>query len=179
MSWFSHRTQLGTGSPLLRETGAPSTLSLRTDSTLPPALLQPPPANEVHFIVRYGLPEYCSFMWQHAAFLIRRRRVGRMAGFWLLSKSTSVAALNFMAQGRSRHSYEFTIDDHGIVRAGPSGVTLLPWSDVSAIRRYSCGYVVVLARGTLPIPLRCLSAADTRAMDLFAANVRQVARRQH
>jgi hypothetical protein len=181
MAWSNHRSELGgahAGGPLLRETGSgPVTISARPDSTLPPVLLQPPPSNEVHFTVRYALSEYCNFMWQHGAYLIRRRRVGRMAGWWLLSKSTSAAAMHFVVQGRSRQLYEFTIDDHGIIRATPSGVTLVPWSDVSAIRRYTCGYILVLARGTLPLPFRCLSAVDIAAMDLFAANLRQAARR--
>jgi len=179
MSWFKHQTQLGTGAPvggpLMRETVAPVPVALRNDVALPGSIA--PHACELHFTVRYALPEYVSFMWQHAAYLIRRRRVGRVAGYWLLTKSTSAAAMHFVAQGRSRHLYEFTIDEHGIVRTNGAGVTLVPWSDVGAIRRYSCGYVVVLARGTLPIPFRCLSKAQSAGMEAFAATVKAAARR--
>lgn len=175
---FDHRIQPGPGTavggPLLRETVASA--ALRIDGPLTGAVLAPA-THELHFTVRYALPEYVSFMWQHAAYLIRRRRVGRVAGWWLLSKSTSAAAMHFVTQGRSRHLYEFTIDEHGIIRANGNGVTLVPWSDVSAIRRYSCGFILVLARGTLPIPFRCLSSAQAAEMEAFAATVKAAARR--
>ena len=63
-------------------------------------------------------------------------------------------------------------DEHGIVRSSGTGVTLVPWGDVSAVRSYSCGYMLVLKRGTLPIPFRCLSATQAGAMDCFAAALR-------
>jgi len=128
--------------------------------------------DQLSFSVRYTLLEYTSFMWQHAGFLIRRRRIGRFATWWMLCKSTTAAALHFVLQGRGRHVYDFTIDAHGIIRSSGTGVTLVPWGDVSAIRRYSCGYMLVLARGTLPIPFRCLSASQAGAMDCFAVAVR-------
>jgi hypothetical protein len=176
MSWFNQKTQLGDGSsaggPLRRESAACA--SVRLD---PPAAEPAPPAAQLHFKVRYALPEYVSFMWQHAGFLIRRRRIGRFATWWMLSKSTTSAALNFVVQGRSRHLYDFLIDDHGIVRTSNTGVTLVPWTDVSAIRRYSRGYMMVLKRGTLPIPFRCLSGAQSGTMDGFAAALRSATRR--
>ena len=122
--------------------------------------------------VRYKLSEYVGFTWQHCGYLIRRRRIGAFATWWMCSKSTASAALHFIAQGRARRTYEFTIDGHGIVRTSGSGVTLVPWRDVRAIRRYAGGYMIVLARGTLPIPLRCLDRAQIAAMDGFATLVR-------
>lgn len=131
----------------------------------------------LQFKVRYGLPEYISFTWQHCGYLIRRRRIGALATWWLCFKSTASAALHFVLQGRARRTYDFTIDEHGIVRASGTGVTLVPWRDVSAVRRYSCGYMLVLARGTLPVPFRCLDRMQIAAMDGFAAMVRAAARR--
>ena len=124
------------------------------------------------FKVRYSLAEYTVFMWQHSGYLIRRRRVGGMTALWMTARSTWGAAFNFFVQRRSRHLYDFTIDEHGIVRANGTGVTLVPWTDVSAIRRYSPGYMMVLKRGTLPIPYRCLNAEQMRAMDHFGAVLR-------
>lgn len=183
MSWFNHRTQLGSSGPVggpLRRESAPSDpvrmdLPLGDLAATAPSLA--PQSHELHFKVRYALPEYVSFMWQHAGYLIRRRRIGRFATWWMLSKSTSAAAMHFVTQGRSRHLYDFTIDDHGIVRTSGSGVTLVPWADVTAIRRYSRGYMMVLKRGTLPIPFRCLSGAQASVMDMFAASVKPGARR--
>ena len=176
MSWFNQGTQLGDGSPvggpLRRESVA--TAALRVDAAGAEQASgngQAPRTEELHFKVRYALPEYVSFMWQHAGYLIRRRRIGRLATWWMLAKSTSSAAMNFVVQGRSRHLYDFQIDDHGIIRTSSMGVTLVPWADVSAIRRYSRGYMMVLKRGTLPIPFRCLSLAQAGVMDVFAATL--------
>lgn len=171
MSWFNHRTQYGGGAPL----GAP----LRRESVgSAPARMDggvaglAPQSEQLRFTVRYALPEYLSFMWQHGGYLIRRRRIGRVAGWWLLAKSTAAAGMHFVAQGRSRHLYEFTLDQHGLIRANGNGVTLVPWSDVSAIRRYTRGYMMILKRGTLPIPFRCLDLAQMAAMDAYAVTLK-------
>lgn len=127
------------------------------------------PLDALHFFVRYSLGEYVSFMWQHGGFLIRRRRVGWLAGLLLRLRSTLSAALNFVLLGRGRRTYEFTIDEHGIVRSS-GGVTFIEWDDVAAVRTYSRGFMMVLKRGTLPIPFRCLSQQQRATMrDLAAA----------
>lgn len=178
MSWFNQRTPLGDGTPvggpLRREGGATSMLRSDAVGSEHASAGDGPgaPSQELHFKVKYALPEYVSFMWQHAGYLIRRRRIGRVATWWMLSKSTSAAAMNFVVQGRARHLYDFQIDCHGIIRTSGTGVTLVPWADVSAIRRYSLGYMMVLKRGTLPIPYRCLSGAQSDVMDGFAAAIR-------
>lgn len=122
----------------------------------------------LHFFVRYSLREYTSFMWQHGGFLIRRRRVRWPASLLLRLKSTFGAALNFVLLGRGRRTYEFTIDEHGIVRTS-GGVTLIDWDDVAAVRTYSRGFMMVLKRGTLPIPFRCLSERQVDVMRELAA----------
>ena len=126
---------------------------------------------ELHFSVRYSLPEYVSFMWQHGGYLIRRRRIGAMASLYMRIKSTATAALHFVLLGRGKRTYEFTIDQHGIVRStrDAGGVTLIGWADVMAIRSYSCGFMMMLKRGTLPIPFRCLDVDGEAAMRAFAA----------
>ncbi len=183
MGWFSHRTQMenGTppGGPLLRDSAGLTPVRPDLPAGELPAVLAAvlSGSNEVKFKVRYALPEYISFMWQHAGYLIRRRRIGRLSTWWLLSRSTSAAAMHFVLQGRSRHLYDFQIDDHGIIRTSGTGVTLIPWADVSAIRTYTRGYMMVLKRGTLPIPFRCLSLAQAGCMDRFAATVKAAARR--
>lgn len=128
---------------------------------------------DLHFFVRYSLREYIGFMWQHGGFLIRRRRIRWPASLYLRVKSTAAAALNFVLLGRGRRTYEFTIDQHGIVRTS-GGVTLINWSDVMAVRTYSRGFMMVLKRGTLPIPYRCLDEAQHGAMRMLAE-----ARRDH
>lgn len=124
---------------------------------------------ELHFKVRYTTTEYASFMWQQARFLIRRRRVGFPLGWYLSIKSTAFAVLNFILLGRARRTYEFTFDEHGIVRSTGTGVTLIAWDDVVTVRRYGRGPLLVLKRGTLPIPARCLTAAQLAALESLLA----------
>jgi hypothetical protein len=133
----------------------------------------PAKLGDLHFFVRYSLREYIGFMWQHGGFLIRRRRIRWPASLYLRIKSTASAALNFVLLGRGRRTYEFTIDEHGIVRTS-GGVTLIGWSDVMAVRTYSRGFMMVLKRGTLPIPFRCLNETQRGAMRGLAE-----ARREH
>lgn len=125
---------------------------------------------ELHCKVRYTTTEYASFMWQHTRFLIRRRRVGFPLGWYLSLKSTAFAVLNFILLGRSRRTYEFTFDEHGIVRATGTGVTLIAWDDVVTVRRYTRGPLLVLKRGTLPIPARCLDQAQQTVLDSLLAS---------
>jgi hypothetical protein len=171
MTWFTHQAQPGGAGPLRRDHGVagPARMDGAAGGLGLSGGAEPPQGDQLRFTVRYALPEYVSFMWQHAGYIIRRRRIGRLASWWMLSKSTSAAAMHFVVQGRARHVYDFTIDEHGIIRASGTGVTLVPWSDVSAIRRYSRGYMMVLKRGTLPIPFRCLDGAQAGVMDGFAA----------
>lgn len=163
------------GAPAPRTAGAASPLA-GTRTAYGSAALDEVPGT-VAFSVRYSLPEYTSFMWQHCSYLIRRRRIGTLPSWWLCTKSTATAALHFVLQGRARRTYEFTIDTHGIVRASGTGVTLVAWRDVSAIRRYSRGYMLVMARGTLPLPFRCLDRAQQAAIDGFAVLVKAAARK--
>lgn len=133
-----------------------------------PSAAPPIPLSELHFFVRYTLAEYVSFMWEHGGFLIRRRRIRFPASLYLRLKSTLSAALHFIMLGRGRRTYEFTIDQHGIVRTS-GGVTLIGWEDVIAVRTYTRGFMMVLKRGTLPLPYRALSEAQTGAMRELAA----------
>ena len=133
----------------------------------------PVPLSELHFFVRYTLGEYISFMWQHGGFLIRRRRIRWPASLYLRIKSTASAAMHFLLLGRGRRTYEFTIDEHGIVRVS-GGVTLINWDDVTSVRTYSRGFMMVLKRGTLPIPFRCLDEVQRGIMHTLAD-----ARRDH
>lgn len=126
----------------------------------------------LHFLVRYTLSEYIGFMWQHAGYIIRRRRVGFLNSRYLRLKSTFTAALHFILLRRGSRTYEMTIDAHGIVRVSDAGVTLIAWDDVRLIRRYRNGFLMVLKRGTLPIPYRCLQQDEITALRGFATTLR-------
>jgi hypothetical protein len=181
MLWFNHPKPVGSRKPVAvlvqQHIDPPDTLTLDTPPPDLPTLHSQGEAAALplEFSVRYSLAEYVSFMWQHARYLIRRRRIGAPASWYMLLKSTWASAFHFVMQGRSRHTYEFTIDRHGIVRTGPGGVTLIGWEDVSAIRSYSRGRLLVLKRGTLPIPARCLDRAQSDSLAGYAASIRAAA----
>jgi hypothetical protein len=166
MSW-SDRPQSGSpdaAGALVQHDGEPAVYIAEAPSVPQAAASDSALLCELHFFVRYRLWEYASFMWQHSAYLIRRRRVGFPAGWYLLVRSTATAMLHFILLRRSRTSYEFTIDEHGIVRSTDTGVTLIEWPDVTAMRSYSRGLMLLLKRGTLPIPYRCLDAGQLAAL---------------
>ena len=181
MLWFNHPKPVGSRKPVAvlvqQHRDKPDTLTLDTPPRDLPILHSngEQAALPLEFSVRYTLLEYVSFMWQHAHHLIRRRRIGAPASWYMLVKSTWSAAFHFVVQGRSRHTYDFTIDRNGIVRTGPGGVTLVGWPDVTAIRCYSRGRMLVLKRGTLPIPARCLSREQSDNLAGYAAWVKAAA----
>jgi hypothetical protein len=149
----------------------PDTLDLGADAmpaTTIPVVHPPAALHSLHFWVRYTLGEYTGFMWEHGGYLIRRRHIRWPMGLWLRLKTTLSAASHFILLGRGRRTYEFQIDQHGIVRTSDTGVSLIGWDDVQRIRTYSKGYMMVLKRGTLPIPFRCLREDEVGAMRRIA-----------
>ena len=169
MLW-SHRTRgaSGNGGAALMEQPADLGVDAMPAAAIP--VVHPPAASyQLHFWVRYTLGEYLGFMWEHGGYLIRRRHVSWPLAPYMRVKSTLSAAMHFVLLRRGRRTYEFTIDQHGIVRTSDTGVSLIDWDDVSRIRTYSKGFMMVLKRGTLPIPFRCLNGSEVEAMKGIAA----------
>ena len=186
MLWFNHPKPVGSRKPVAvlvqQHIDLPNTASIAAPLPDTPAPDLPSlhgsgnaVALPLEFSVRYSLGEYVSFMWQHARYLIHRRRIGVLTSWYMLVKSTWSAGFHFVLQGRARHTYGFSIDQHGIVRTGPGGVTLIGWQDVSAIRSYSRGRLLVLKRGTLPIPARCLNRQQSDSLAAYAAQLKAAA----
>jgi hypothetical protein len=175
MSWSNNPTPMGGGkAALVPDDESVGSFGMPLESNAPgaaPVAAASAALCDLHFSVRYSLPEYVSFMWQHGGYLIRRRRIGAMASLYMRIKSTATAALHFVMLGRGKRTYEFDIDQHGIVRStsDAGGVTLIDWADVTAIRSYSRGFMMVLKRGTLPIPFRCLNTDGEATMRTYAA----------
>lgn len=171
--WFYHPKPVGSRKPvatMVQQHSDPAAPVLATPDHQTPFLQEQDAASlaPIEFSVRYGVREYVAFMWQHAGYLIRRRRIAAPASWYMQCKSTWSAAFHFIVQGRSRITYLFTIDRHGIVRTGPSGVTLIVWADVTGMRSYSRGRMLLLKRGTLPLPARCLNAAQSASLAGYA-----------
>jgi len=175
--WFNHPKPVVSRKPvatLVQQHSDPQPLLVPTPHHDTPFLQAQDVASlvPIEFSVRYGFWEYVAFMWQHAGYLIRRRRIAAPASWYMQCKSTWSAGFHFILQGRSRVTYQFTIDQHGIVRSGPGGVTLIAWHDVTGMRSYPRGRMLLLKRGTLPLPARCLDAAQSANLAGYATWIR-------
>lgn len=177
MSGYNRSKEAGVDSIAVSARRASRPQALPFDAS-PPELHDGPAHEPLVFSIRYSLWEYAGFMWEHGGYIIRRRRLGFLRTYLMLIRSTGAAAFHFAAAGRGKLLYEFTIDDQGIVRSCARGVTLIGWDDVIRIRRYRRGYLMVLKRGTLPIPYRCLGEADVAAMERHAKLLRIRAQRE-
>jgi hypothetical protein len=62
----------------------------------------------------------------------------------------------FLLKKRRMPVCEFRIDGHGIERSSRLGTLSKSWDEVKMVRRYERGYLLMFARGGMPIPFRCL-----------------------
>jgi len=62
---------------------------------------------------------------------------------------------------------EFMIDGAGIERTTKQGTLRRRWDEVTSVRRYSRGYLLMLRRGAIPIPFRCLDGGQQERLRGF------------
>jgi len=62
----------------------------------------------------------------------------------------------FFLKKRRMPVCEFRIDGHGIERSSRLGTLSKTWDEVKMVRRYERGYLLMFAKGGIPIPFRCL-----------------------
>jgi hypothetical protein len=67
-----------------------------------------------------------------------------------------VAPPVFWLKKRRMPVCEFRIDSRGIERTSRLGTFEGTWDEVRMVRRYERGYLLMFARGGIPIPFRCL-----------------------
>jgi hypothetical protein len=67
-----------------------------------------------------------------------------------------VAPPVFFLKKRRMPVCEFLIDGRGIERTSRLGTLVRSWDEVRMVRRYSRGYLLMFARGGIPIPFRCM-----------------------
>lgn len=84
--------------------------------------------------------------------------------FWMLVLGTPI----FLFKKRRMPSCSFRIDGGGIERSSRTGTLVRAWSDVAAVRRYRRGYLLLLDKGALPIPYRCLDRGQSDAFRRLA-----------
>ena len=62
----------------------------------------------------------------------------------------------FLLKQRRMPVCDYRIDRASIVREAAAGSFRRGWDEVSGVRSYSRGYLLVFPRGAVPIPFRCL-----------------------
>nr|WP_314540484.1 YcxB family protein [uncultured Massilia sp.] len=84
--------------------------------------------------------------------------------FWMLVLGTPI----FLFKKWRMPSCSFRIDGAGIERTSRAGTFVRAWSDVAAVRRYRRGYLLLLDKGAVPIPYRCLDQTQQEAFRKLA-----------
>jgi hypothetical protein len=75
----------------------------------------------------------------------------------------------FFLKKRRMPVCEFRIDGRGIERTSRLGTLARSWDEVKMVRRYERGYLLMFARGGVPIPFRCLDARQLEQLRGFTS----------
>lgn len=75
----------------------------------------------------------------------------------------------FFLKKRRMPACEFRIDGHGIARTSRLGTLEKSWDEVKMVRRYERGYLLMFARGGLPIPFRCLDQRQQEQLRAYTS----------
>lgn len=85
------------------------------------------------------------------------------AGFWVL-----LTAPLFLFRQRRMPLCAFTIDGTAIAQRSARGEFRRGWDEVTGVRSYRRGYLLLFARGALPIPFRCLDSGQRQRLRALA-----------
>ena len=80
-----------------------------------------------------------------------------------------VAPPVFFLKKRRMPACEFRIDGRGIERTSRLGTLVRSWDEVRMVRRYRRGYLLMFAKGGIPIPFRCLDEHQLERLRAFTA----------
>jgi hypothetical protein len=75
----------------------------------------------------------------------------------------------FFLKKRRMPVCEFRIDGDGIERTSRLGTLARTWDDVKMVRRYSRGYLLMFAKGGIPIPFRCMDQHQQERLRAYTA----------
>jgi hypothetical protein len=81
-----------------------------------------------------------------------------------------VAPPVFFLKKRRMPSCEFRIDAHGIERTTKQSTLVRSWDEVKMVRRYRRGYLLMFAKGGIPIPFRCLDQHQQERLRAFTTS---------
>lgn len=82
---------------------------------------------------------------------------------------TLVGTPVFYLKRRRMPRCSFRIDAAGIARTARTGTLVRAWSDIDGVRRYRQGYLLMMRRGGMPIPYRCLDRAQQVTLRRWAS----------
>ena len=125
--------------------------------------------------VAYTLREYLSFVRDHLPTVLRQAKGQPPApGLSLRMRwfVTAAASLSFAIKKFRMPLCEFVIDEQRILRRTALGELIVPWSDVISVHRYSQGFLIEKARGSMPLPYRTFSVEQARVFESILAQVR-------
>jgi hypothetical protein len=85
------------------------------------------------------------------------------AGFWVLLTTPL-----FLFRQRRMPLCAFTIDGTAVAHRSARGEFRRGWDEVTGVRSYRRGYLLLFARGALPIPFRCLDSDQLQRLRALA-----------
>lgn len=84
---------------------------------------------------------------------------------WVVLVGTPV----FYLKRRRMPLCSFRIDATGIARTARTGRLVRTWADIDGMRRYRQGYLLMMRRGGMPIPYRCLDREQQATLRRWAS----------
>ncbi len=81
----------------------------------------------------------------------------------------------FFLKKRRMPVCEFRVDGYGIERHSRLGTFKKTWDEVKMVRRYERGYLLMFAKGGVPIPFRCLDQQQLEQLRTYTAGRGQAA----
>ncbi len=127
------------------------------------------------FSVIYRLPEYLAILreylpvqlleWERSRGKKPRDRLSWSARATVALMVPLIGPPIFLRKKRRMPVCRFTIDGDRIVREAGGGLLSVPWSEVVAVHRLKGAWMIDKGRGALPLPYRCLDAAQRAAFE--------------
>jgi len=139
----------------------------------------PVPVREepIEFCVRYRFGECLDFVLPELARALARQRRSKgkpLRRLWPIERAlVALVVWPIFAYKSWRVGVcSFRIDAQGIERLARSGRLFKPWADITLLRREKVGWVLGADKGAMPLPLRCMDAAQTARLAMWAARRR-------
>jgi YcxB-like protein len=124
----------------------------------------------IEISVSYGLCEYLSIVQDHLPSVLARTGTAparNTPGVFSRAMVAAAASISFFLKKWRMPVCDFLIDEEHIRRKTRLGELVVPWSELICIHRYSRGYLLEKANGSIPLPYRCFSAEQASAFDLL------------